>query len=146
MAPYLGPQIAAFVCAKLSWRWCFWLYTILNAIAWLCIVLFLDEPQYNRNVLTDPANPAYGNRLSRLVGLEQWKRRHFDRRSLGESIAAPFFALTKVAILMVIAYYFLVVSWVVGLNAVISVWLTSYYSFGFDALGAYDELSDLQSC
>lgn len=130
LSPYLGPFTAAFVIWKLSWRWCYWIYTILNAVG-LLLILLIDETYYDRSI---PASmqPPWKSRILRLIGVERHPRGTFLR-----SIVRPFIAVTKLPVLLIVIYYFLNFSWIIGVNATISTWLTSFYGFNPKQLGLF---------
>lgn len=46
----IGPLICGFVITGLSWRWHKWIAVILTALNWVCVVLFVPETRYNRDV------------------------------------------------------------------------------------------------
>lgn len=130
LSPYLGPFTAAFVTWKLNWSWTFWIYSILNAIGLLLIVL-LDETYYDRSIPVHQ-QPAWKSRFWRLLGVERHPRGTFFR-----SVSRPGIAITKIPVLLVVVYYFLNFSWIIGVNATISTWLTSFYGFNSKSLGLF---------
>ncbi|KAJ3476576.1 hypothetical protein NLG97_g9087 [Lecanicillium saksenae] len=130
LSPYLGPLIASFIVSEVVWRWAFWLCTILSGIG-LVLVLFLDETLFDRR--SPPA--SRGSRVSRLLGIQQAK--DWKNRSLSECLARPLVALTKIPILLILAYYFLNFAWVIGVNTTIAIWLTSIYGFTTMGLGYF---------
>lgn len=134
-SPYLGPCLAAFMCARTSWRWAYWLYTFMNGFALLGVLFYLDEPQFCRKQPVERYNPPRGSRISRLLGIEQWKRARLDGRTATQAIVNPLVALTKIPVILILVYYFLVVAWLVGFNSTISVWLNNYYGFTYVGLG-----------
>ncbi|KAK5120793.1 hypothetical protein LTR85_005859 [Meristemomyces frigidus] len=131
LSPYLGPFTAAFVIWKLSWRWCFWIYTILNAVGLVLIVLLVDETYYNRAIAPEQQRPLEFRWL-RLIGLDRRPRRTFVH-----ALARPAIAISKVPVMLVVVYYFLNFSWIIGVNATISTWLTGFYGFNAEQLGLF---------
>lgn len=131
LSPYLGPFTAAFVNWKLSWRWCYWIYSILNAVGLILLLAFVDETYYNRS-LPASQQPRWKNRLLRLVGIERHPRGTFLR-----SIMRPAIAITKLPVLLIVIYYLLNFAWIIGVNATISTWLTGFYGFGYKSLGLF---------
>ena len=118
LSPYLGPLIASFVVASLSWEWAFWLCAILTGIA-IVLAFCLDETLFDRSMPADPRVPR-GPFIWRLLGVEQ--ARSWKQRSLFESLMRPAVAITKLPVLFVTLYYFLVFAWVVGVNTTISIY------------------------
>lgn len=128
LSPYLGPLIASFIVSQVVWRWAFWVCTILAGIG-LVLVLFLDETLFDRK--NPPA--SRGSRVNRLLGVQQAK--DWKNRSLGECLARPLVAITKLPVLLILVYYFLNFAWVIGVNTTIAIWLTSIYGFTTMGLG-----------
>ncbi|KAL8707412.1 MAG: hypothetical protein Q9220_007557 [cf. Caloplaca sp. 1 TL-2023] len=130
LSPYLGPLIACFIISGTTWRWVFWVCTILAGIGWF-LVFFVDETLFDRSA---PAIPQ-GNYFGRLVGIQQargWKHRSF----LG-SISRPLVAVTKIPVLVILVYYFLNFAWVIGVNTTVAIWLTNIYGFTPRDLGYF---------
>ncbi|KAL8870789.1 MAG: hypothetical protein Q9174_003242, partial [Haloplaca sp. 1 TL-2023] len=128
VSPYLGPLITAFIINKMRWPATFWVFTGLNALCWI-MVLFADETIYNRNIPRDQ-QPIPKSRISRMIGIEQWKSRH-QRQSFVQAIMRPIIAISKIPVLLCTIYYFLNFAWVIGVNATISIWLTDPNLYGF---------------
>lgn len=124
-SPYLGPLIAAFITSGTTWRWAFWVCTILAGIA-LVAVFFMDETLYDRSIIESQRAPR-GTYLERLTGVAQ--ARSFHQRSLTQSLMRPVIAIGKLPVLLVLVYYFLNFAWVIGVNTTVSIWLTEYYHF-----------------
>lgn len=133
-SPYLGPLITAFIVSGTTWRWAFWLCTILAGIALILAVFFLDETLYTRSISESERMPK-GSRIQRLTGIDQAKS--FHQRSLTESLMRPIVAITKLPVLLVIIYYFLNFAWVIGVNTTVSIWLTQFYGFTPRGIGMY---------
>lgn len=134
-SPYLGPLITAFIVSGTTWRWAFWLCTILAGIAFLLTVFVLDETLYTRsNAQSQDAAPKK-SRIYQLIGVEQ--ARHFHERSLTESLMRPIVAITKLPVFLTIVYYFLNFAWVIGVNTTVSIWLTEFYKFTPRAIGKH---------
>ena len=134
-SPYLGPLITAFIVSGTTWRWAFWLCTILAGIAFLLTVFVLDETLYTRLNAQSEQTTSTRSRVYRLVGLEQAK--FFRQRSLTESLMRPIVAITKLPVLLAIVYYFLNFAWVIGVNTTVSIWLTDYYKFTPRGIGMH---------
>ncbi|RMZ10337.1 hypothetical protein D0860_03863 [Hortaea werneckii] len=122
-SPYLGPFMASFVVWRLTWRWVYWIYAILNYVGLLLIMLFADGTFFDRRL---PANqqPAWRSRPLRLVGVE----RHGTYKVV-ESCCRPFVAIFKLPVLMITVFYFLNFAWTIGVNATLATWLAKYYYF-----------------
>ncbi|KAI4194077.1 MAG: hypothetical protein LQ350_007986 [Teloschistes chrysophthalmus] len=135
VSPYLGPLITAFIINKMKWPVAFWVLTGLTGLCWLLVVGLMDETIYNRNIPRD-RQPVPKSRLMRLVGVEQWRSRH-QRQSFGQAIMRPIVAISKLPVLLVTIYYFLNFAWIIGVNATISIWLTSIYKFTPYNLGMF---------
>ena len=127
LSPNLGPLITAFIINKKPWPDAFWVNTGLMALSWLLVVAFMDETIYNRNIPSSKQTPPK-SRLLRLIGTEQWKSRH-NRQTFVQALMRPVIAISKVPVLLCTIYYFLNFAWVIGVNATISIWLTSIYKF-----------------
>lgn len=130
-SPYLGPFMASFVVWGLTWRWVYWIYTILNYVGLLLIILFADETFFDRRL---PANqqPAWRSRPLRLVGVEK-----HGTYKVVESCCRPFVAIFKLPVLMITVFYFLNFAWTIGVNATLATWLARYYHFDGKQTGAY---------
>lgn len=127
VSPYLGPLFTAFIINKMKWPVAFWVSTGMTALGWLLIVAFMDETIYNRNI-PQSEQPVPNSRLLRLLGIEQWHSRH-QRQSCLQAFMRPIRAISKLPVLLCTVYYFLNFAWVIGVNATISIWLTSIYKF-----------------
>ena len=130
LSPYLGPLIASFIVSGTTWRWAFWVCTILASIGWF-FVFFLDETLFDRNV---PAIPR-GTYVSRLLGIQQAKS--WKQRSLLRSLSRPVVTITKLPVLIILVYYFLNFAWVIGVNTTVAIWLTNIYGFTPRGLGYF---------
>ncbi|KAL8831348.1 MAG: hypothetical protein Q9170_005341 [Blastenia crenularia] len=130
LSPYLGPFSTSFIVWKSTWRWAFYLLTMVSALCWLLILAVADETYYNRQIPMDQ-QPKRRSRLLRLVGIEQWSSRH-QRPSFGQALLRPFLAIVKLPVLLAVAYYFFTFAWVVGLNTQISVFLTNPELYDFN--------------
>jgi MFS family permease len=140
LSPYLEPLITAFIVSSVSWRWAFWLCTIMAAVAWVLVVLFLDETLFDRRIPDSQRIVAEkGRHWQQLLGLEQDRTLH--QRSLAQSLMRPVVAITKIPVLFVIIYYFLNTARVVAVNTTVSIWLTDYYGFTTRQIG---EIQDRQ--
>ena len=124
-SPYLGPLITAFIVSSVSWRWAFWLCTILAGISFI-LVFFLDETLFDRSVPSAKRVPRKSY-IKRLVGVEQAKS--FPQRGLLHSLMRPVVAITKLPVFLTIVYYFLNFAWVIGVNTTVSIWLAEFYHF-----------------
>lgn len=103
---------------------------MVSALSWLLIVALADETYYDRHIPMDQ-QPKRKSRLSRLVGIEQWKSRH-QRPAFGRALLRPFFAIVKLPVLLSFGYYVFTFAWVIGLNTQISVFLTDPELYGFN--------------
>lgn len=128
LSPYLGPLITSFIVSGTTWRWAFWVCTILAGIGWF-LVFFLDETLFDRNI---PVVPR-GSYISRLTGMQQAKS--WKHKSMLQTFSRPVIAITKLPVLIILVYYFLNFAWVIGVNTTVAIWLTNYYSFTTRGLG-----------
>ena len=131
VSPYLGPLIAAFIVDKMPWPNVFWVNTGLTALCWLLIVGGMEETIYNRRIPEGQRvapQPGVKGRVSRLLGIEQWKTRG-QRQTFVQALMRPIVAISKVPVLLCTIYYFLNFAWIIGVNATISIWLTEFYKF-----------------
>ena len=115
-SPYLGPLLTAFIVNDVSWRWAFWLCTILAGVS-LLLVFVLDETLFDRSIPAAKRVPrtSYSKRLA---GIEQAKS--FHQRSLLQSLMRPVVAITKLPVFLTVVYYFLNFAWVIGVNTTVS--------------------------
>lgn len=134
VAPYLSPMMEAFITWKADWRWGFLVYSLLNVIGLVLIIVFADETWYNRRE-TDIEKPAKGPKWRRLLGLEQWPVMRTHGPTFIQAATRPLIAIAKVPVLLAVVFYFLNFAWVIGVNATTAVWLTSIYEFNGRDLG-----------
>ena len=87
----------------------------------------MDETIYNRNLAPDQ-HPMPKSRLLRLIGVEQWQGRHL-RQTFLQALMRPVIAVSKLPVLLCTVYYFLNFAWIIGVNATVSIWLTTIYKF-----------------
>jgi MFS family permease len=140
LSPFLGPLLASFMTISLSWRWPFWLYTILTGLALLGVIFFGEETFYNRQLA---CSAAPGSRRLRLIGIEQWQSRS-HRNSFREAVSRSFIVLGKPVILLTNLYYICIFAWLVAINATLPIFLTSLYGFGPKQIGKQSLLYSLQ--
>lgn len=133
LSPYLGPLITAFIEYKVSWRWGFWLCTILWGIGWLLIAGLLDEPYYDRTIPEEQQAPRQ-SRWLRLIGVEQLRAARSERRPLSVMLQ-PIMVITNLPVLLIVIYYLLNFAWVISVNTTISIWLVNFYAFNTKNLG-----------
>ncbi|KAH8431081.1 putative MFS transporter [Aspergillus melleus] len=130
LSPYLGPLLTSFIVADVSWRWAFWLCTIMSAVAFL-LVFLLDETLFERKGQQVPR----GSYFARLTGAQQvqlWRQRSFL-----QCVMRPIVAITKIPVLIVLIFYFLSFAWVIGVNTTIGIWLTNDYGFSTRGIGYF---------
>ncbi|GAB1205253.1 hypothetical protein APSETT445_003926 [Aspergillus pseudonomiae] len=130
MSPYIGPLITSFIVSGVSWRWAFWLCTIMSGVG-LILILFLDESLFDRK---HPPS-SRGSYISRLTGVHQAK--DWEHKSLIQCLALPVIAITKIPVLTILVYYFLNFAWVIGVNTTIGIWLTNIYGFSTRGIGYF---------
>ena len=87
----------------------------------------MDETIYIRNLGQDQ-QPVPRSRLLQLVGVKRWRSSHL-RQTFLQALMRPFIAISKLPVLLCTVYYFLNFAWVIGVNATISIWLTTFYNF-----------------
>lgn len=136
VAPYLSPMVEAFITWKADWRWGYLAYSLLNVIGLVLILAFADETWYNRQH-TDIEKPVKGPKWRRLLGIEQWSTMRTHGPTFVQAATRPLIAISKLPILLAMIYYFLNFSWVIGVNATSTVWLTSIYGFDGRDLGLF---------
>ncbi|KAJ5226038.1 MFS transporter [Penicillium chermesinum] len=129
LSPYLGPLITSFIVYGVSWRWAFWVCTILSGVG-LILVLFMDETLFNRKDIA----VRRGSCLSRLIRARTTRR---QPKSFTRCMMRPVVAITKVPVLVIMIYYFLNSAWVVGVNTTIGIWLSDIYGFSTKAIGYF---------
>ncbi|KAE8159856.1 putative MFS transporter [Aspergillus tamarii] len=130
MSPYLGPLITSFIVSGVSWRWAFWLCTIMSGVG-LILILLLDESLFDRK---HPPS-SRGSYISRLTGAHQAK--NWKHKSLIQCLTLPVIAITKIPVLTILVYYFLNFAWVIGVNTTIGIWLTNIYGFSTRGIGYF---------
>ena len=135
VSPYLGPLITAFIISSMPWPNAFWVNTGLSALCLILVLVGVDETIYNRRLDPSEQIPPK-SRLLRVVGVEQWRSRQ-TRQTFVQAIMRPMVAMGKVPVLLCTVYYFLNFAWIIGVNATISIWLTSIYGFTPYNLGVY---------
>ena len=136
VSPFLGPFIACWIVGRTTWRWAFWSLAILNAVAWLLVLLGMDETFYPRNLARGQV-PVRKSRTMRLLGVEQWKTNLVPNTFLQAGMRS-WTAITKLPVLLCFVYYFMTFAWVIGVNITIGVFIIPAYNFTFDNLGKSD--------
>ncbi|KZT37208.1 putative MFS transporter [Sistotremastrum suecicum HHB10207 ss-3] len=135
LSPYFGPFIGAFVTSRTTWRWTFWIYTIMTGLCLLAIVLFVDETYYDRK-LTKEEQPERGTRVERIIGIAQWRTRHM-RNSFYDAVMRLVAVIQKPVIAICTLYYLTTFAWVVGINTTLAIFVKPLYSFGQVQIGAF---------
>ena len=128
ISPYIGPLFAAFIINKKPWPDAFWVYVAFTGLAWVLVLLLTDETIYSRTLATD-RQPVPKSRIMRMVGVEQWRNRRVRGQTFTQAIMRPVIAISKLPVLLCTVYYFLNFAWVIGVNATVSIWMTSIYKF-----------------
>lgn len=95
-------------------------------------MIFLTDETYYKRSLPPRTQPTWRSRWLRLFGVEK-----HPRISVLHAVARPAVAVSKVPVMLVTVYYFLNFSWIIGVNATISTWMTNFYGFDPKALGKY---------
>lgn len=136
LSPFLGPLLASFMSISLSWKWPFWIYSIMTGVALVGVILFGEETYYNRQI---PAHlqPVRQSRWLRLIGIEQWRSRK-SRNSFPEAIMRSFKVLGRPVVLLANFYYVCIFAWLVAINATLPIFLTGLYGFGPKQIGMLD--------
>ncbi|KAJ5365220.1 hypothetical protein N7517_008106 [Penicillium concentricum] len=118
---------------SVSWRWPFWIYTIVTGLALVGIIFFGEETYYDRQIpLSEQPTPR--SRWLRLVGVEQWQSLS-QRNTLYQAISRSFAVLKKPVILLTNLYYICIFAWLVAINATIPIFLVPLYNFGPKQIG-----------
>ena len=104
-------------------------------------MLFGDETYYDRRIPME-LQPPRGSRLSRMIGIPQWKSKRL-RNSFAQAIARPFIVLFKVPVALTGFYYLITFAWVVGINTTLAIFLTPLYNFGPKQIGKSHNLKSL---
>ncbi|KDE07127.1 hypothetical protein MVLG_02532 [Microbotryum lychnidis-dioicae p1A1 Lamole] len=133
LSPYVGPIISAAILSSNSeniklWHWSFGSYSMLCALAFLGVVLFVDETWYNREI-PERNQPLTGGRLARMTGIGRPKGSS-TRYTLYEAWYRMFAALIKPPVLAVCISFGLNFAWVVGINTTLPIFLVPLYGFG----------------
>jgi hypothetical protein len=88
----------------------------------------MEETYYDRRLPVE-SQPERGSRISRLLGISQFKSRHL-RNSFGQAALRPIKVLLKPTVFLSSLYYLLTFAWVVGINTTLAIFLTPLYNFG----------------
>jgi hypothetical protein len=96
---------AAFIISTQKWQIPFWVYVAETALCLILTILFVEETYYDRRLPIE-SQPDRGSRISRLIGLSQWRSRHL-RNTFGQAMLRPIKVLIKPTV-------FLSSFWVVG--------------------------------
>lgn len=110
------------------WPTPFWVYTAETALVLLLTALFVDETYYDRRIPAS-AQPPRGSRISRVLGISQFRSRHL-RNSFGSACMRIVKTIMKPTVMLATVYYLLTFAWVVGINTTLSLFLTPVYNFG----------------
>jgi nitrate/nitrite transporter NarK len=97
----------------------------------LCLVLailFVDETYYDRRIPAS-SQPPRGSKISRLLGIAQYRSRHL-RNTLSQALMRPVKVVLKPTVFISCFYYLLTFAWVVGINTTLAIFLTPLYNFG----------------
>lgn len=133
LSPFFGPFFAALIVQAASWRWAFWLVTMIDAVALILTVSFLDETFYPR----DGRVPTLKSRWLRLVGIEQ-RRTKLIPNSFWGAAMRPAVAISKLPVLIATVYYFFTFAWVISNNITVSIFIVPEYHFNYNQLaGVY---------
>ncbi|RVX67272.1 hypothetical protein B0A52_09309 [Exophiala mesophila] len=135
LSPYFGPLFAAFIISTQSWQVPFWVYVAETGLVLVLVILFVDETYYDRRIPA-ASQPARGTRISRLLGISQWKSRHL-RNTLGQALMRPIKVAIKPTVFISCFYYLLTFAWVVGINTTLAIFLTPLYNFGPKQIGFF---------
>lgn len=135
LSPYMGPLLAAFMTATLSWPIPFWVYFAETSLALILTILFVEETYYDR-LIPAASQPPRGSRLENLLGLAQYRSRHL-RNSFGQACMRPLRVIIKPTVFLSSLYYMLTFAWVVGINTTLSIFLTPLYNFGPKQIGFF---------
>jgi nitrate/nitrite transporter NarK len=119
---------AAFIIASQKWQIPFWVYVAETALCLVLAILFVEETYYDRRLPVE-SQPSRGSRISRLLGVSQFKSRHL-RNSFGQAMLRPIKVLLKPTVFLSSLYYLLTFAWVVGINTTLAIFLTPLYNFG----------------
>ena len=131
-SPFLAPLVTALIITNTTWRWAFWVDTILAATALILTLLFVDETYYPRH-LAAGQRPVRGSRLMRLIGVEQ-RRTKLIPNTLFSALQRPAIAISKLPVLLSTVYYFFTFAWVIGNNTTISVFIVPLYEWTYTQL------------
>ncbi|KAL9599464.1 MAG: hypothetical protein Q9219_003803 [cf. Caloplaca sp. 3 TL-2023] len=135
LAPYLGPSLAAFMLSTQQWKLPFWVYSIEVGLALIAIIACMEETYYDRQIPTNK-QPLRKSRFMRLIGIEQFQSRHL-RSTFGQAMMRPIRALFKVPVFLSTLYYVATLSWVVGINSTLTVFLIPLYGLGLNQIGFF---------
>ena len=115
VSPYIGPMVGSFIAWRTSWRWSYWVLTMLTGFILVIVILFLDETYYPRASIRKGyrvKKPAQSH-IMRIVGVEQ-RRRGLMELPMLQAALRPFLAGLKPPVILLALYYCLNFGWVVG--------------------------------
>jgi Major Facilitator Superfamily len=112
LSPYFGPLFAAFIISTQRWQVPFWVYVAETALCLVLTILFVEETYYDRR-LAAAAQPPRGSRMSRLLGMSQFRSRHL-RNTFAQAMLRPIKVLLKPTVFLSALYYLLTFAWVVS--------------------------------
>jgi len=104
VAPYFGPVFANFILAGTGeWRDVQWLGFGFGCLILLCMVCFLDETMYRRDIPVE-SQPPRSHRILRLLGVWQIRNHKGYFATFWSSCQRLMFVFLKPIILLVMAY------------------------------------------
>lgn len=104
------------------------MYVAETALCLVLVILFAEETYYDRRLPIE-SQPDRGSRISRLLGISQFKSRRL-RNSFGQAMLRPVKVLLKPTVFISSLYYLFTFAWVVGINTTLAIFLTPLYNFG----------------
>ncbi|KAJ4516473.1 hypothetical protein HRR83_001807 [Exophiala dermatitidis] len=135
LSPYFGPLFAAFIISTQPWQVPFWVYVAETSLCLVLTILFVEETYYDRRI-PPSSQPPRGNKLTRLLGISQYRSRHL-RNTFGQAVMRPVKVILKPTVFLSCFYYLLTFAWVVGINTTLSIFLTPLYNFGPKQIGYF---------
>ncbi|KAF2767400.1 MFS transporter [Teratosphaeria nubilosa] len=140
LSPYFGPMFTAFILTTQKWQWAFALPTVMTGLCLLLQIVFAEETFYDRKISLDKRRsptPGVGGRISRLVGVEQWRSRG-ERNTFLEAMMRPMRVILKPTVFISTVYYLLTFAWVVGINSTLAIFMTKDpYDFRLKGIGFF---------
>ncbi|KAF8678420.1 Major Facilitator Superfamily [Rhizoctonia solani] len=132
VSPFLGPFLFGFLVERQTWRWAYGIGCIYSGIILLLIVLFLDEPMYDRKYFPAPTPPTKGlrYRFETLVGITGAKMYKY-RVPISTAMWRPLETLLNPRMLLACIFMGITFGWTIGINVTLVIFLQTPPPLGY---------------